>query len=110
MYIKLHAMDAVSSMLAKTSWNVTTRISEHQKINSTLGQHLVECCGTAHYIEWEILDANRGSEERMTMKAIYNKKLKPQLKTRNKFCGGIDIEVLVVIQLTLFLKFKKYSY
>ena len=75
-------------MLAKTSWKVTTRISEHQKKGSTVGKHLVECCGTAHYIEWEILDTTRGVEELMTMEAIYIKKLKPKLKTRNKFWGG----------------------
>ena len=77
-------MEAVPSMLAK---HVTTRISEHQKKDSAVGQHLVECCGTAHNIEWEILDTCRGVEKLMTIQAIYIKKLKPQLNTRDEYRG-----------------------
>ena len=79
-------MDAVPSMLAKPA-DVTTRISEHPKKNCPVGQHLVECCGTTHNVRWEILDACRGIEKLMTMEAIYIKRLKPQLKTRDENWG-----------------------
>ena len=46
----------------QTGRHVTTRISEHQKKDSSVGQHPVECCGTAHNIECEFLDACRGFE------------------------------------------------
>ena len=46
-----------------------------------------------------ILDACRGVEELMMIEAIYIKKLKPQLNTRDEYRGaGIDYEVLVQIQ------------
>ena len=50
-------------------------------------QQLVECCGTAHKIEWEILDACPGVEKIMTIEAIYIKKLKPQLNKRDEYRG-----------------------
>ena len=34
-----------------------------------MGQHLVECCGTAQNIEREILDACRGVENLMKIEA-----------------------------------------
>ena len=52
-----------------------------------MGKHLVECCGTAHNIGWEILDAFRGVENLMTIEAIYIKKLTLQLNTRDEYRG-----------------------
>ena len=39
-----------SIYVGQTSRHVTTRISEHQKKDSPVGQNLVECCGTVHNI------------------------------------------------------------
>ena len=47
----------------QTSQLVTTRISEHQKKDPPVGQQFFEYCGTAHNIEWEILDTCRGVEK-----------------------------------------------
>ena len=92
--------NACSSIyVGQTSRHVTTRISEHQKEDSPVEQHLVECCGTTHNVKWEILDACRGVEKLMTIETIYKKMLKPQLNTRDEYRGKvIDIEVLVQIQ------------
>ena len=76
-----------SIYVGQTSRHVTTRISEHQKKDSPVGQHLVECCGTTHNVKWEILDACRGVEKLMTIEAISIKKLKPQLNTRDEYRG-----------------------
>ena len=76
-----------SIYVGRTSRHVTTRISGHQKKDSPVGQHLVECCGTTHNVKWQILDACRGVEKRMTIEAIYIKKLKPQLNTLVEYRG-----------------------
>ena len=55
--------------------------------DSPVGQHLVECCGTAHNIEFEIFDTCRGVEKQMTIEAIYIKKMKPQLNTCDEYRG-----------------------
>ena len=73
-----------SIYVGQTNQHVTTRISEHQKKGFPVGQH-VECCGTAHDIEWEILDACREFEKLMRIEPIYIKKLKPQLNTRDEY-------------------------
>ena len=62
-----------SIYVGQTRRHVTTRISEHQKKDSPVGQHLVECCGRTHNVKWEILDACRGVEKLMTIEAIYIK-------------------------------------
>ena len=48
-----------SFYFGQTSRHVTTKISEQQKKNSQLGQHLVECSGSTNNIELKILDACR---------------------------------------------------
>ena len=50
-------------------------------------QHLVECFGTAHKVEWMILGACE-VKKLMTIEAIYIKKVKPQLNGRNEYRGG----------------------
>ena len=67
--------------VGRTSRYFTTRILEPQKKDSLVGQHLVECYGTAHNIEWEILSACRGIDKSMELEAIYIKKLEPQINT-----------------------------
>ena len=69
-------MDAVPSMLAKPADMLPIEIRSIKKKGSPLGHHLVECCVTAHNIDWEILDTCRGIEKLITIEAIYIKKLK----------------------------------
>ena len=84
---KVTCNGCISIYVGQTSRHVTTRISEHQKKDSPVRKHLVECCGTTHKVKWEILDACRGVEKLMTIEAIYIKRLKPQLKTRDEYRG-----------------------
>ena len=71
----------------QTSRHVTTRITEHQKKDSQVGQHLVECLGATNDIEWKILDACRTLEKLMIIESIYISKLKPALNTSDVFRG-----------------------
>ena len=75
-------MDADPSMLVKTNRHVTTRTSEHQKKDSQVGQHLVECCGATNDTESKNLDA--------CLMAIYISKLKLALNTRDE-CRGREL-------------------
>ena len=91
--LKSHVVYKVTSngcssiYVGQTSQHFTTRISEHQKKDSLVGQRFFECCGTTHNVKWEILDACRGVEKLMTIEAIYIKKLKPELNTRDEYRG-----------------------
>ena len=69
----------------QTSRHVTTRITEQQKKDSQVGQHLVECRGATNDIEWKILDACRTVEKIMVIEDIYISKLKPALNTRDEY-------------------------
>ena len=53
--------------------------------DSQVGQHFVECNGSAKDIEWKILDACRRVEQLMTIEAIYITKLKPGISTRGEY-------------------------
>ena len=76
-----------SIFVGQTSRHVTTRITEHQKKDSQVGQHLVECRGAWNDVEWKILDACRTVEKLMIIEAIYISKLKPALNTRDEYRG-----------------------
>ena len=76
-----------SIYVGQTSRHVTTRITEHQKKDSQVGQHLIECRGATNDIEWRILDACRSVEKLMIIEAIYISKLKPALNTRDEYRG-----------------------
>ena len=49
--------------VGQNSRQVTTRIPEHRKKYSHVGQGLVQYCGTALNIEWDIVDACWGLEK-----------------------------------------------
>ena len=95
MEYKVKCNGCSSICVGQTSRHVTTRISEDQKKDSPVGQHLVEGCGTTPNVKWEILDACRGVEKLMTIEATYIKKQKPQLNTRDEYRGRDVIEILV---------------
>ena len=69
-----------------TTRKLRTRITEHQKKDSQVGQHLVECRGATNDIEWKILDACRTAEKLMISEAIYIKP-KPALNKRDEYRG-----------------------
>ena len=72
---KVTCNGCISIYVGQTSRHVTTRISEHQKKNSPVGQDIVESCGLAHNLEREILDACRRVGKIMTIEVIYIEKL-----------------------------------
>ena len=74
-----------STYVCQNSQHVNTRNSEHQKKNSTKGKHGVECYGTAHNIEWDVIDASCGFEKLKKIEAIYIKLLKPQRATNTGY-------------------------
>ena len=76
-----------SIYVGQNSQHITTRFSEHQKKDSPVGQHFVEYCGTTHNVKWENLDSCREVEKLMTIEAIYIKKLRPQINTRDEYRG-----------------------
>ena len=78
-----------SIYVGQTSRHYTTRITEHQKKDSKVGQHLIECRGATNDmgIDWKILDAWRMAEKLMIIEAIYISKLKPALNTRDEYRG-----------------------
>ena len=80
-------VDCGSIYVGQTSRHVTTRITEHQKKDSQVGQHMVECSGAMNDIEWKILDACRTVEKLMIIEAIYISNLKPALNTRDEYRG-----------------------
>ena len=74
----------------QTSRHVTSRITEHQKKSSQVGQHLVECRGATNDIQCKTLDACWTVKKPMAIEAIYISKLKPALNTLDVY-GGIGM-------------------
>ena len=76
-----------STYVVKTCRNLATRISERQKTNSPVGQHVVECCGALTASKNKISDQCQDSKKLMNIEALHIIKdalqkiiSKPQLK------------------------------
>ena len=80
-------MGCGSIYVGRTSRHVTTRLTEHQKKDSQVGQDLVECRGATNEIEWRIVDAYRTIEKLMIIEALYISKLIPALNTLDEYRG-----------------------
>ena len=63
----------------------TTRIIEHQKTDSPVGQHVSECCGTAKAFNWRIIDQSSEPQKLMTLEAIHIRQRKPAPNTRDEY-------------------------
>ena len=107
MVYKVTCNGCSSIYVGQISRHVTTRISEHQKKDTPVW-HLVECCGTAHNIEWEILDTSQGWKTKDNRSDLYEKAGTAIEYARWVREAGIDIEVLAQMQIWV-LKFKNYS-
>ena len=59
-----------SLYVGQTCRHLATRISEHQKTNSPVGQHVVECCGALTAFNYKIIDQCQDSEKLMTIEAL----------------------------------------
>ena len=79
-------MGCGSIYVGQTSRHVSTRLTEHQKKDSQVGQDLVEC-GATNDIEWRIVDGYRTVEKLMIIEAICISKLIPALNTLDEYRG-----------------------
>ena len=76
-----------SIYFGQTSRHVTTRIREHQKKESSVRQHLVECCGATYNTDSDFLDVCHGFWKLDNWSNL-RKNLKAQLNTRDKYPAG----------------------
>ena len=74
-----------STYVGQTCRHITTRIIEHQKPDSPVGQHVSKCCGTAKAFNWRIIDQGSEPQKLMTLEAIHIRQPKPALKTRDEY-------------------------
>ena len=74
-----------STYVGQTCRHFATRISEHQKINSPVGQHVVECCGALTVFNYKIIDQCLDSKKLMTIDTLHISRRKPQLNTREEY-------------------------
>ena len=94
--IEIKSNGCGSIYVVQTSRHVITRITEHQKEDSQVGRHIVECSGSTN----NILDVGPTVEKRITIEAIYDSKLKPRLNTRWIQGTGTQAKIFQIIILT----------
>ena len=74
-----------ASYVGKTNRHFATRLSEHLKRTSPLGEHLLNCVGHTKDARSKIVDKTRFSDKLLSLKAIYIAQLDPQLNTREEY-------------------------
>ena len=58
-----------STYVGQTCRHLTTRINEHQKIDSPVEQHVAKCCGQSKAFEWQLIDKSNDVEKLLTFEA-----------------------------------------
>ena len=92
-------MDSVLSMLAKPADMLSLEFRSIKRRIHLWDNTSLNVVIQRKLMNKRIIDSCRRVEKLRTIEAIYIKKLKPQLSTRDKYRGaGIDIEVLLQIQ------------
>ena len=71
--------------VGQTCQNLTTRIAEHQKNDSSEGQKVAECCGQSKAFEWRLFDKSNDVEKSLSLDAHHENKRKPQLNTGDEY-------------------------
>ena len=74
-----------STYVCQTCRHLATRISEHQKTDPPVGQHVVERCGVLSAFNDRLIDQCQDSEKLMNIEALHIIRCKPQLRTRDEY-------------------------
>ena len=67
------------SYVGKTDRQFATRLLEHLKRSSPLGEHFLNCVGHMKDVKSKIVDKTRFSDNFLSLEAIYIAQLDPQL-------------------------------
>ena len=76
-----------STYVGQTCRHVTTRIAEHQKLDSPVGLHVSNCCGAAKAFTWRVIDQSTDTEKLITIEALHIRQRKPKINTRDEYRG-----------------------
>ena len=66
---------------------MATRVEEHEKEGSPVGNH-IRLCGkeaTSAELKWGIIDRSNNAVNLLTLKALHFRKLRPGINTRDEF-------------------------
>ena len=72
-----------STYVGQTFRHLSTRIKEHQKIHSPLGQHVSDHCVLSKTFNWRILDQFSDTEKRICVDALHTRQQEPKTNTRD---------------------------
>ena len=76
-----------SIYVGQTVRHLTTRIEEHRKEDTPVGQHIRQC-GSEHGkadFNWIIIDQASSSFKLLTLEALHIRKERPAINTRDEF-------------------------
>ena len=84
---KLTCSGCNSTYVGQTVRHLTTRIEEHHKEDSPVGQHLRECDrdGKSAELRSEIIDQSSNIQKLLTLEALHIWKERPRINTREEF-------------------------
>ena len=85
---KLTCSGCNSTYVGQTVRHLATRVDEHRKADSPVGQHLLECNkevgGTAE-LKSEIIDQTANTHKLLTLEALHICRERPKINTRDEF-------------------------
>ena len=67
--------------------NLATKIEEHKKKDSPIGNHIRQCAkeATTAQLNWEMIDQSNNAVKLLSLKALLIRKMWPGINTRDEF-------------------------
>ena len=86
MVYKLECNERKSIFVGQIVRHLTTRVKEHRKADSPVGQYLKECGGDSlsSELSWKIIDQANSNHKFLTLEALHIFKEKPGLNARDE--------------------------
>ena len=74
-----------SSYVGQTTRHLSTRIREHSRTSSNVGEHLSKCGVTLHEEDVKIIDSSSSYNKLLTLEALHIQKRKPTINTKEEY-------------------------
>ena len=74
-----------ASYVGQTTRHLTTRLREHGRPRSKVGQHLLECNELIENVQFKIIDKSDNVPKLLTLEALHISRIKPRINTRDEY-------------------------
>ena len=74
-----------ASYVGQTTRHLTTRLNEHSRISTPVGEHMTQCVGNSENLVAKIIDRSNEPVKLLTLEALHINRLKPRINRKEEY-------------------------